>query len=298
VSAPVALVVGHVALDRGPESAVPGGSAYYAAHALAALGAKVRVLTAAGPEWPGEALMFRGPTATPTPTSTATPTGSIEAVILPSPATTSFENVYGPDGRRSQRAYAAARTLEPAALPAAWRRADLLLLAPILGELEPAAFVGAVRTRTVGLCVQGLVREVAAGGAVAPRRLVPSAAALAGIDLAVLSEDEIAAQPDLVPRLVAAVPLVALTRGARGADLLGARGGQHVGVHPAREVDPTGAGDVFAAATLLALALGEGPAAAARLGAAAASVVVEGKGGATLARVGEARERAPRVPLG
>jgi hypothetical protein len=47
-----ALVCGHVTLDRVAGGLVPGGSAYYAAHALAALGAEVRVLTAAGPDYP------------------------------------------------------------------------------------------------------------------------------------------------------------------------------------------------------------------------------------------------------
>jgi sugar/nucleoside kinase (ribokinase family) len=49
---------------------------------------------------------------------------------------------------------------------------------------------------------------------------------------------------------------------------------------------------------LLALARGEEPVAAARLGAAVASIVVEGRGGEALARLGEAPERAKRVPLG
>jgi sugar/nucleoside kinase (ribokinase family) len=60
-------------------------------------------------------------------------------------------------------------------------------------------------------------------------------------------------------------------------------------------LDPTGAGDVFAAAMLLALAAGQAPADAARLGAAAASIVVEGVGGEALGRIGEAWERRRRV---
>ena len=48
---------------------------------------------------------------------------------------------------------------------------------------------------------------------------------------------------------------------------------------------------------LLALARGDDPVSAARLGAAAASIVVEGRGGETLARVGEAWERVARVPV-
>jgi sugar/nucleoside kinase (ribokinase family) len=281
VTAPVALVVGHVTLDRTPAGPVPGGSAWYAARALVALGARVRVLTAAGADFPRAAL------------------AGVEALIVPSPATTTFENTYGPDGRRTQRVHASAPPLAPAALPAGWGEPELLLLAPVLGELEPAAFTAAARGRTCGLCVQGLVRAVRPDGAVEPRLLAPRPAALAGVGLAVLGDDEAAGQPDLPAALAAVVPLVAFTHGASGCELLGAAGGsRHVGVHPAREVDPTGAGDVFAAAMLLALARGDDPLSAARLGAAAASIVVEGRGGEALGRVGEAWDRRAKVPSG
>jgi 1D-myo-inositol 3-kinase len=283
---PAALVCGHATLDRIGGALVPGGSVYYAAHALAALGAGVRVLTAASGDLPAAAL--RADPAAP---------GAIDAAIAAAPATTTFENAYGTDGRRRQRVLAAAPPLDPARLPAAWRDADLLFLAPVLGEVEPGAFVRAVRTRVVGLGVQGLVREVREDGAVVPRRWEPAAAALAGVTAAFLGEDEAAAQPDLAGRLAAAVPIVVLTLGARGCDVISGGHVRHVGTHPSREVDPTGAGDVFAAAFLLALARGARPVEAARHGAAAASIAVEGRGGEALHRVGEALERAARVPV-
>src|SRR5690606_24497023 len=105
-------------------------------------------------------------------------------------------------------------------------------------------------------------------------------------------------QGDLLDRLVAAVPLVVFTHGERGCELI-ARGrtAARVGVFPTREVDPTGAGDAFAAGFLLALARGAEPVDAARLGAAAASIVIEGRAGEALPRAGEAWERVRRVPF-
>jgi predicted nicotinamide N-methyase/sugar/nucleoside kinase (ribokinase family) len=279
---PSALVCGHATLDVVGGARVPGGSAYYAAHALAALGASVRILTSAGPDLPASALP-----------ETA---GRLERIVVPAPATTVFENAYAPGGARAQRAVAAAPPLDPGRLPAAWREPDLLLLAPVLGEVDPAAFVAATRARAVGLCVQGLVRAVLPDGGIAPRRL-ERPAALAGVGVAFVGEDEVAGQPDLVDRLLEAVPVVVLTRGARGCEVHAGGGVRRVGVHPAREVDPTGAGDVFAAAFLLAHAAGAAPVEAARLGAAAASIAVEGRGGETLGRVGEARARAAAVPV-
>ncbi|HEX9052104.1 MAG TPA: PfkB family carbohydrate kinase [Anaeromyxobacter sp.] len=278
--APSVVVCGHVTLDVVDGARVPGGSAWYAARALAALGALPRLVTSAGPELPSTAL------------------AGLETALLPSPATTVFANAYGPDGARTQRVLSAAAPLDPARLPAAWRAPDALLLAPVLGEVDVAAFVAAAGARVVALGVQGLVREVRPDGAVVARIWDPSPAALAGVGAAVLGEDDVRGQGDLVARLAAAIPVVAFTHGERGCDLLvRGRPPARIGAHPAREVDPTGAGDVFAAALLLGLARGDDPVAAARLGAAAASIVVEGRGGDALGRVGEAWARARAVPV-
>jgi hypothetical protein len=276
-----ALVCGHVTLDLAGDRAVPGGSAFYAARALAALGVAPRVVTAAGPDFPREAL------------------AGLDVAIADAPATTTFANAYAPDGKRSQRVLAAAPRLAASRVPPPWRAADLLLLVPVLDELDVPAFVGAVRARVVGLGVQGLVREVGPGGAVRARPLALDARDLAGVHAAVLGDDDVGGEPDLVGRLAAAVPVVAFTHGPRGCELLVRGRTRRVGIHPAREVDPTGAGDVFAAAFLLALARGADPVEAARLGAAAGSIAVEGTGAEALARLGdEAPARAARVREG
>jgi sugar/nucleoside kinase (ribokinase family) len=70
-----------------------------------------------------------------------------------------------------------------------------------------------------------------------------------------------------------------------------------VGIYPAREVDPTGAGDVFAAAFLTGMARGLDPVEAARLGAAAASIAVEGRATESLGRLADAPGRAVHVPV-
>lgn len=277
---PAIVVCGHVTLDHLPGGIAAGGSAFYAGRALAALGARARVLTAAGPDFPRAAL------------------AGLDVALAAAPrATTTFANAYAPDGSRTQRVLAAAPPLDPALFPAGWRSPEALLLAPVLGELDVPAFVAAADARLVGLCVQGLVREVSPDGAVRPRRLALAGADLAGVGVAFVGDDEARADADLVPRLAAAVPVVAFTHGAGGCEVIVRGRSRRVGIHPAREVDPTGAGDVFAAAFLLALSRGEDPVDAARLGAAAASIAVEGRGGESLARVGEAFERCARVPV-
>ena len=276
---PSAVVCGHVTLDRVAGGLVPGGSAWYAAHTFRSLGADTRVLTAAAPDYPPDAL------------------AGLTARIAPAARTTLFVNVHARGGGRTQRVEAAAPPLDPAALGSDWRGSDVLYLAPVLGELAPRAFVTAAGARTVGLGVQGLVRAVAPDGAVVQPRWSFAPDELAGVAAAFVGEDDLRGQDDLVARLADAVPIVVYTHGADGCEVI--TGGRHarVGVFPAREVDPTGAGDVFAAGFLFALARGEEPVEAARLGAAAASIVVEGVGGETLGRVGEALERVRQVPV-
>jgi sugar/nucleoside kinase (ribokinase family) len=279
VPAPSVLACGHVTLDRLGDLLLPGGSVYYAATTLAALGARTRVLTAAGPDFPPDAL------------------AGIEVEVRPAPVTTTFVNTYGRDGRRTQHVLCAAPPLDPADLPPAWRGSDLLFLAPVLGEIGVRAFAEAARARFVGLGVQGLVRAVGPDGVVRPRLLDTDPASLAAVDAAVLGEDEAQGDATLVSRLAGVIPVVAFTHGAQGCEVIARGRTRRVGVHPACEVDPTGAGDVFAAGFFLALARGEDPVDAARLGAAAASIAVEGRGGEALPRVGEALARAARVPV-
>jgi sugar/nucleoside kinase (ribokinase family) len=276
---PTVLVCGHVTLDRIGDGFVPGGSAYYSGQAWRALGARVRVLTAADGGYPRAAL------------------SGLDAEIVPAAATTVFVNIHRPDGTRTQRVEARAPALDPARLPPAWRGPDVLHLAPVLGEVDVAAFRAAAGARLVGLAVQGLVRTVQPDGAVAQPRWEFDPRALAGVDAVCLGEDDVRGQGDLLDRLVRAVPVVAFTQGARGSEIV-VRGRTHrVGVFPVEEVDPVGAGDVFASAFLLGLARGEDPVDAARLGAAAGSVVVEARGGEALPRVGEAFARAAKVPV-
>jgi 1D-myo-inositol 3-kinase len=275
---PTVVVCGNVTLDRAPGGFVPGGPAYYAGQAWRALGADVRVLTSAAPAYPLSAL------------------DGTSARVVPAADTTVFDNRYGPDGVRTQRVEAQAAPLDPALLPEPWRAPDVLHLVPVLSEVDPAAFRAGTRPRITGLCAQGLLRVVDAGGAVLQPPWTPSPALLAAVDVVILSEDDLRGQGDLLDRLVSGVRVVAFTHGAQGCDVIVRGRTTRVGVFPVKEVDPTGAGDVFAAGLLFAMAQGADPVEAARLGAGAASFVVEARGGENLPLVRGAFDRAAQVP--
>lgn len=268
------VIVGNVARDVVPGGWRPGGTAIYAAAAASGLGRRVGLVTAATAD-----------------VAAALPK-NVQAVCHAAVESTSFENVYTGDGR-VQYLRAAGAAIPPAAIPAAWADTPIALLGPVFHEVD-ARMAASFRGR-VGVCAQGFLRRAAADGRVQPIHpadwdagtLLDHARAL------FLSEEDLGpGGGNALAAWVRRTPLVVVTDGRQGARLF--RGGveQYVPAYPAREVDPTGAGDAFAAGFLVALDEGADPWVAACFGAATASVVVEAVGAVAPDRqVVEARVR-------
>lgn len=268
---PRLLVAGHVTWDEVAGRDVLGGAASYAALCGRKLGWEVAVLTSAGPEFdPARELP------------------GIETFVQRAARTTRFVNVYEGEAR-SQRMPARADALDPGRVPDPWRRPEALLLAPVAGELGPG-FARAFEADAVAAIAQGYVRAVDPEGAVRPARWRDPGADLAGVHLLALSERDLA-EDDSPQALLRHVPLVAVTRGWRGVDLLSRAGVQPVASLPRPEVDPTGAGDVFAAALLLRYHETADPLEATAFACCAASCAVEGAGASTLGDRAEVERR-------
>jgi hypothetical protein len=281
------LSVGHVTHDRYGSVTRAGGSAFFGAQTMRSLGAQSLLATVVGSDFErrdelcglGVSLEVRG-------------------------ETTTFENRY-PEGRaRVQRISAVAPPVLPERLPNAFRKADVLFLAPVAGEVELAPWLAATEASTVGLGIQGLLK--APGEAdwhgsrcVVPRAFDPDPELLRRIDVVFLSEEDLThlASPHLLEELRRFVPIVVVTRGALGSRVFHHGREDRVGTFAVSAKDPTGAGDTFAGAFLFALAQGLVPVEAARLASAAASIVVEAEAGAALDRVGESYRRAAHVPV-
>ena len=270
------VIAGHVTHDRYGAELVPGGCAFYGALTQRGLGAEVHLVTAVGAD-------FACDDALAGLTVDATRAGQ----------TTLFTNLYPEGGLRVQRIEA---TAPPVAPPRRLPDAALVHLAPVLQELDLAAWLDACAGRPVAIAVQGWIKDRGPGETVVQTPWAVDGALLARVAYAACGEEDLVAQGDLLDRLCRHVPIVAFTHGRRGCDVIVAGRTTRVGIYPrAAEVDPTGAGDTFAAGFFLGLAEGRDPVAAAKLGAAAASIVVEGRGGATLGRVGEAHARVAQI---
>ncbi len=257
------LILGHITVDHSPGLETrTGGAVYYGAAAAAALGWNVHCVTSAaegGPEMP-EWLAQR-----------------VTWCVRPAAATTAFENSYDTVQRRTQRLLALAGSLGAADVPASWRSADVVHLAPVAGELNEDV-LDAVSSPFVGLAAQGWLRQLRVGGSVtAGEWRVPSALAARSSAIAV-SEEDLAGVTASAPSLAALAHILAVTHGPAGASLYVDGRMQHVSPHAARVLDTTGAGDVFAATLFVRLAEGASPADAGRWASAQAAFAVESVG--------------------
>ena len=139
------------------------------------------------------------------------------------------------------------------------------------------------RPSCVGAIAQGYVRAIDADGRVSAKGWERPERDLLGRARAVPLASTTCPTPTRAPASCSrCVPIVALTRGWRGLTLLTRDGVHDVPSLPRPEKDPTGAGDVFAAAFLVRYQETVDPLEAAAFAACAASCAVEGVGASTL----------------
>lgn len=253
------LVIGHVCKDLTPQGYRLGGTATYAATTALRLGRTPGIVTRASREIV-EGNVFEG----------------MHLHLLPSEVTTTFENVYQ-GGSRRQFLHAVAGPIGPQDVPAAWRKTPIVLLAPLAQEVAPE-MAGLFGGGLVGVVPQGWMRRWDAAGRVGPTAWTTAEQVLSCAAVLVLSQEDVGGNTHQVARYSLLVDYLVLTQGASGATLYHHGRAVHLPARPATEADPTGAGDVFAAAFLVRLGEGADPVEAARFANAVASFSVEAPG--------------------
>ena len=253
------VAVGHLTVDELATGLRPGGSVLYAGLLAHRQGLRVGLVTSYGPDFPLEVLP-----------------SEIEVVGVPAPATTRFALHYTPAGR-ALVLRARATALAPLDLPPHFAEAGLAYLAPVADEVSPD-FAAAFPNAAVGVGAQGWCRLWDRDGRVSMRPWPDPWPVLRQAQALFLSEDDVAGWEAQALPLYQHVPVGALTLAARGA-LLYVNGERHpVAPAPAVEVEPTGAGDVFAAAFLIRYNATGDPHEAASFAAVAGALTVEADG--------------------
>ncbi|MPZ13281.1 MAG: ribokinase [Chloroflexi bacterium] len=254
--APDYVLVGHATRDVDQFGERPGGSVVYAGVTARRLGKRVGIVSAHAPE----AQM---------------PRELARAAICRSRSQRTTCFVHEMDqGERVLRLLERAADIPREAVPASWLRAEIVHLAPVAGEIPPSA-PRWFRSTWIAATLQGWLRSWDPDGHVelAPERL--ESLPLDGTSAVVLSIEDVAGQTNLVDRLACRVPIVVLTRGAAGSTLYVDGTATHIPPVPARVVETTGAGDVFATAFFIALRANGDPFGSAHFASGAAALSVE-----------------------
>jgi sugar/nucleoside kinase (ribokinase family) len=257
------VAIGHVTFDETPSGVRPGGSAYYAAVTARRLGLSVGLLTSLSRDYPLDVF----------------PEG-IHVTTVASPQTTRYR-LGESKGARTLTLLSRAADLETEHLPAAWRGAALAVLCPVAGEVDPA-LAGAFEDAAVALLPQGWMRKRGRGGLIGPQPWEDADDLLPQTQLLVLSEEDLPRGDEAALAWLQRVPLGAITRGRRGATLYVNGDSYHVEADPARELDATGAGDVFATTLLIEYQRVGDAWEAAAAAACAGAASVEGQGTAAI----------------
>jgi pfkB family carbohydrate kinase len=226
------LLLGHVTVDRLDDKRVAmGGTATYAALTARNLGARVGVHTSSAYE-PGLIDTLR----------------NVFVARIPAEYTTCFVNEYIA-GKRRQTIESVAEKLTYEQILPEWRNPPVVHLGPLCQELD-AALVNRFPRSVIGVTPQGWMRQWDASGLVTAVDWVDADRVLSKADVVVISEDDVADR-SVIHDWAAKARMLVVTLGERGCDVY--RHGQPEPFHSpafrsAAEIDPTGAGDVFAAA--------------------------------------------------
>jgi len=257
------VAIGHVTYDETPSGVRPGGSAYYAAVTARRLGLGVGLLTSLSPDYPLDVF----------------PDG-IHVTTVASPRTTRYR-LGESRGARTLTLLSRAADLGVEDLPAAWRAVSLAMLCPVAGEVDPA-LAGAFEDAAVAMLPQGWMRKRGRGGLIGPQPWEDADDLLPQTQLLVLSEEDLPRGDEAALAWLQQVPLGAITRGRRGATLYVNGESYHVEADAARELDATGAGDVFATTLLIEYQRVGDAWEAAAAAACAGAASVEGQGTAAI----------------
>jgi hypothetical protein len=227
------LIIGHVTKDTTPGGDRLGGTAAYAGLTALAYGASTSLVTSCPLHY------------------NLSPLDGVSIHKVLSGRVTTFENRYD-GGTREQWVRSVAEPLGEVHIPQTWLAPDIVHIAPVVGEVKP----GLMDLFTKSLCcvtLQGWMRDWDADGRVRQILSPDAEEAARNAHVSVFSMDDVGGDEALAAGLAALTPVCAVTDGERGCRV--SRRGE-ARVLPAPKVtvvDPTGAGDIFAAVFFLRL---------------------------------------------
>jgi hypothetical protein len=252
------LVIGHLSCDLTPAGPRLGGTATYAALTGRALGLRVGVVTTWGGEMSLDVL------------------DGVQVISETVEHSTSFENVYTLEGRH-QIIHNLAPDIFYKNIPQIWRNTPIVHIGPIAGEGKSLAD-GGFPSSMLGLTPQGWLRTWDNAGRVQIGAWPEGLQALLKANAAVLSIEDVGGDEEQIEAMANKCHVLAVTEGAAGARLYWNGDLRRFRALQVNEVDPTGAGDIFAAAFFWRFSITHDPWAAAKFATRLASYSVTRRG--------------------
>ena len=249
-----------------------GGTASYSAIAAKALGQSVSIVTSTGKDF-----RFK---------DTFDHLG-INFHNKPSEWTTIFENIYIEEGR-TQYLRSRANLLTYEDIPSSLRDADIFHICLIANELDFTSLPSMPGT-LVGASIQGSIRKWDEKGLVYPGEMTWSH--LDKVDVVVLSKEDISGHEYFLDRIKEHVDQTVVTMGKEGAIVYTDQEEHFFPSYPIKEIEATGAGDVFTTAYLIKYHATKDFSQACIFAHCAASIVIEGEGVENLKSLDQIEDR-------
>ncbi len=228
---PELLCIGFLCHDLYEGKHILGGTASYSSIMASHLGLSTAVLTSLGNDFEFHSLFSDR---------------QISIEVIASEKTTVFENKYA-QGIRTQVLHSRATTLELMHLPENWKNVPIVKFCLIADEVHQS-FLDFFPDALVAATIQGWLRQWDENGKVTSKEM--DWELLAPLDIVFMSEDDIAGYEYAIPQIADLVEFLVMTRGKSGAVVYHEGNQFHFPAYPTNEIDPTGAGDIFAASFL------------------------------------------------
>ncbi|MEZ4862129.1 MAG: PfkB family carbohydrate kinase [Caldilineaceae bacterium] len=263
------LLIGHLTrdlIDEDPQGPYRlGGTVSFAAITALRLGRKPTIITRAAED-----------------TDLTELPAAVDLYRLPSSTTTTFANIYTPQGR-IQYCYTPAPPITGADIPVALQKPRAVLLGPLVNEIDGSVAALFTKSTLTAAVPQGWMRRWDDDGRVHSKPWETATTILPHLDVLVLSLEDIDYDLRRLDPFFQQLSMIVVTEYREGSTLYqkqadGTIRETKISPRPAHEVDPTGAGDVFATAFMIRLQETNDPAQAARFANVTASISVEHHG--------------------
>jgi 1D-myo-inositol 3-kinase len=235
---PEYLCIGHLTIDKTPEGDKIGGTAAYASLTAKAMGLCTALYT------------------TFTQQQLPSEFSQIHSKVQVETSMMTFENIYHEE-KRTQHLLHTCNSLQLSGIPSQWSDTSIIHFGPIFHDIAPQS-VSHFPNAFIGMTPQGWLRTLN-GQIVRPKPWDWLRDYLPHADAVVISVEDVGYDEDAIRTMASISSILAVTEGFYGARIYHEGTVHRCHAPELTEIDPTGAGDIFATIFFIMLQKGTSP---------------------------------------